>query len=175
LEGDDIFMVDGLPAAFKGARVLCHVDGMTHIAEATARVTVHGRPVARQGDLLACGHHIVVPGERRATSDRYSDADDGYKQHMDSDLSKSRIQSSQVSGRVMLDNAEHPIDTSLEVELRLLCGRGKPHGGLNYVKTLAATSGTPTQSSPEGLTSPLSCSSENVPFVAIAVPDMEVW
>lgn len=172
LEGDSAHTIDGLSVAFEGAQVLCHVHGMTHIAEATARITVYGRRIARQGDLLACGHHIVVLGERRATSDHYSDEGDSYT-NVGSGLPKHGMRSAQASGRATRDNIERPIDAVLEFELRLLCGQGRPHSGLSYINTLASARGTVTQTSPEGLTTPLSCCSNDVALVAIAVPDME--
>jgi|GEM_PF-4514210 len=64
VEGRPWFLIDGQPAAFVGAKVLCGTCGATVIVEGSARAFVGGMPFARHGDLLACGHRILTPPNR---------------------------------------------------------------------------------------------------------------
>jgi uncharacterized Zn-binding protein involved in type VI secretion len=63
LEGEPGLMMGDREATFKGALVRCDVHGLTHVAEATMPVNVHGKDIAGDGDLLACGHRLVALGE----------------------------------------------------------------------------------------------------------------
>jgi len=63
LQGQPWFLIDGRPAAYVGAQVLCGTCGPTVIADGSAHAFVGGKPFARHGDLLACGHRILtLPG-----------------------------------------------------------------------------------------------------------------
>lgn len=65
LDGAPTYKVDGVPVAVTGSSVRCDVHGLTFILRGSAHVRVHGKEVALHGDLLACGHQIVVHGRHR--------------------------------------------------------------------------------------------------------------
>jgi uncharacterized Zn-binding protein involved in type VI secretion len=172
LEGDPSFVVDGLPVAYEGARVLCHVHGLTHIAEATMPAFVGDRQVAREGDRLACGHHIVVQEWRRAEGVRYI-KDNGYTQSMQAGESSTapttRSEAQASRGTVPLES-----ECDHFIELRLLCQRGCEHEGLGYIKTFGAMAGKVATTDTRGVTVALACPPGRSVLVGVAIPDMEI-
>jgi uncharacterized Zn-binding protein involved in type VI secretion len=63
LQGTPGLVLGSRKATFKGALVRCDVHGLTHVADATMPVSVHGKDIAGHGDLLACGHRLVALGD----------------------------------------------------------------------------------------------------------------
>lgn len=172
LEGDPSFTVDGLPVAYEGARVVCHVHGLTHIAEATMPAFVENRQVAREGDRLACGHHIVVQEWRRMEGEHYVE-DNGYAPSMQARESRTGP-ARQPEAQASRDDAPSAAECDYFIELRLLCQRGREHEGLGYIKTFGAMAGKVATTDARGATAALACSPGRSVLIGIAVPDMEI-
>ncbi len=170
LDGDLSFTVDGLPVAYEGARALCHVHGLTHIAEATMPAFVGGGQVACDGDKLACGHHIMVQGWRRASGESSVTG----SSHASNGLAaKSPAVEIMGSGTVTLPGSTFSADDGGIITLRLLCQLGRAHGGLKYIKTFEAMGGEIFRADAQGVTAALASPEDRTVLMGFEVPAME--